>query len=48
MARRLVTIEKLIERALEKGEGNLNGRKRDYGYVGALEEKYNETEQRYF
>ena len=34
------TLEKLVEKALKTGKANLNGRKRDYGYVGNLESKY--------
>ena len=34
------TLEKLIERAERTGKAILNGRKRDYQYVGPLEEKY--------
>ena len=34
------TIENLLEKAENKGKAILNGRYRDYGYVGDLEEKY--------
>lgn len=34
------TLDKLINRAEEKGFARLNGRQRGYGYVGDLEEKY--------
>lgn len=34
------TLEKLVEKALKTGKANLNGRKRDYGYIGELESKY--------
>lgn len=33
-------LENLLEKAQEKGFARINGRQRDYGYVGKLEEKY--------
>lgn len=37
------TLEKLVEKALRTGEANLNGRKREYSYIGDLESKYRVT-----
>lgn len=34
------TLEKLVEKAQEKGFAKINGRMRDFQYVGPLEEKY--------
>ena len=34
------TLENLIERAERTGSANLNGRMRDYNYIGPIEEKY--------
>ena len=34
------TIAKLIERAERTGSANLNGRMKDYNYIGPIEEKY--------
>lgn len=34
------TIENLYKKALKKGSATLNGRYRDYSYIGELEEKY--------
>ena len=33
-------LQKLVEKASVKGFARVNGRQRDYGYVGKLEEKY--------
>lgn len=33
-------LEKLVQKADIKGLARINGRQRDYGYVGELEEKY--------
>lgn len=33
-------LEKIIEKALEKGYANVNGRVKWYGYTGALESKW--------
>ena len=33
-------LENLVEKAQEKGFARVNGRQREYGYVGKLEEKY--------
>lgn len=37
------TLEKLVNKALKTGSANLNGRKREYGYIGELESKYKVT-----
>lgn len=34
------TLEKLIDKALKTGKANINGRMKDYGYIGELESKY--------
>lgn len=34
------TLLNLVEKALKTGSANLNGRMRDYGYIGNLESKY--------
>lgn len=34
------TLEKLIDKALKTGKANINGRIKDYGYIGELESKY--------
>ena len=34
------TLEKLLDKALKTGYANLNGRMREYGYIGDLESKY--------
>lgn len=36
-------LQTLLEKALRTGSANLNGRKRDYGYIGRLESKYRMT-----
>ena len=36
-------LEKLLNKALKTGSANLNGRKREFGYVGRLESKYKVT-----
>lgn len=33
-------LENLLGKAQEKGFARINGRQRDYGYVGKIEEKY--------
>ena len=33
-------LQNLVEKAQEKGFAKVNGRQREYGYVGRLEEKY--------
>ena len=33
-------LERLVQKAGEKGFAKVNGRQREYGYVGKLEEKY--------
>lgn len=33
-------LEAIIEKALEKGYANVNGRIRDYGYIGPLESQW--------
>lgn len=33
-------LETLLEKALKTGRANLNGRKREYGYIGELESKW--------
>ena len=33
-------LQNLVEKAQEKGFARVNGRQREYGYVGKLEEKY--------
>lgn len=34
------TLQNLYKKALKTGYANLNGRKREYGYIGDLESKY--------
>lgn len=34
------TLEKLIDKALKTGKANINGRMKDFGYIGELESKY--------
>ena len=34
------TLEKLLDKALKTGYANVNGRMKDYAYVGDLESKY--------
>lgn len=34
------TLEKLLDKALKTGYANINGRIKEYGYVGELESKY--------
>ena len=36
-------LETLLEKALRTGYANLNGRKREYGYIGELERKWSFT-----
>lgn len=36
-------LEKLLDKALKTGSANLNGRNREFGYVGRLESKYRMT-----
>ena len=33
-------LQNLVEKAQEKGFARVNGRQREYGYIGKLEEKY--------